>query len=59
MLNLTIKFDGIIFIQKPYIYLHPYYRNIKCKSKAGDPKIPFPVATTPRCRGGCYLPSLD
>ena len=20
----------------------------------GDPKAPFSIATTPRCRGGCY-----
>ena len=24
------------------------------KVKLGDPKAPFTIATTPRCRGGCY-----
>ena len=25
----------------------------------GDPKAPFSIATTPRCRGGCYIfPSI-
>ena len=25
----------------------------------GDPKAPFSIATTPRCKGGCYFFTLD
>ena len=42
-----------------YIYIYIYVYIVKLKVKLativeGDPKAPFSIATTPRCRGGRY-----
>ena len=43
-----------------YIYIYIYIYAYICKVKLativeGDPKAPFSIATTPRCRGGRYF----
>ena len=38
-----------------YIYIHIYISKVKLATIVeGDPKAPFSIATTPRCRGGRY-----
>ena len=38
-----------------YIYIHIYrYKSKLATIAKGDPKAPFLIATTPRCRGGRY-----
>ena len=38
-----------------YIYIYIYSKKVKLATIVkGDPKAPFSIATTPRCRGGRY-----
>ena len=37
-----------------YIYIYIYIRVKLATIVEGDPKAPFSIATTPRCRGGRY-----
>ena len=38
-----------------YIYIYMYISKVKLATIVeGDPKAPFSIATTPRCRGGRY-----
>ena len=40
---------------RTYIYMHINVSKVKLATIVeGDPKAPFSIATTPRCRGGRY-----
>ena len=43
-----------------YIYIYIHGGVVLATIVKGDPKAPFSIATTPRCRGGRYsLPRID
>ena len=49
-----VLFDGISIILA-YLMPNPIYIYSKLATIVeGDPKAPFSIATTPRCRGGRY-----
>ena len=37
-----------------YIYIYIYIYELLATVVEGAQKAPFSIATTPRCRGGCY-----
>ena len=52
-ISLTLKF--VVFIYSLYIYIYIYISKVKLATIVeGEPKAPFSIATTPRCRGGRY-----
>ena len=63
MLNKTLHYflnrSTNVIINFNYNVNTPDSRHVEVKVKSatlveGDPKAPFSIATTPRCRGGCY-----
>ena len=48
-------FESLSFLS-PSLYIYIYiYKLVKLATVVeGDQKTPFSIATTPRCRGGCY-----
>ena len=48
--NIVLKYNMYIYI---YIYI---YMCVLATIVEGDPKAPFSIATTPRCRGGHSIP---
>ena len=51
------EFDIRFFVNS--INLKCFRNNSNIVSKVGDPKAPFLIATTPRCKGGRYSFSMD
>ena len=38
------------------VHTHTHSEKLLANLVEGDLKAPFPIATTLRCRGGCYVP---
>ena len=54
-INTYIYIYIYIYIQKIPIYIYVYIIKIKSATVVeSDLKAPFSIATTSRCRGGCY-----